>query len=410
METTDAPTLLLLNLPPQSLCGIDLLSFTTTPRFHGIRYLPPGWHFVFASPTLSVSVRSGTWFYISPSKSHSDNLIIKKWDPSTEELTNETDPSECLRWKANLGALWNDSLTPYRQSASEANDADARADWTALISHLTPPLLTRMTSSTDADGTSLAWNLSSASSARADLDEQIPELPSSLPIKPLSFLPINLKQTWRSGAIGRERTDAAKDRSWALGDLVVNHCSAGNEMEVVGELQVVFVTALVLGNYSCREQWRRLLTLLLTCRSAVTERTRLFVSVFEVLKVQLRRGNEAVDGAGGGVLELQDEGGTMLKGLLRNFRRGLEQIEEADEAETDHKEVMTCFKELERFVKREFNWELGDEFVRRGMLELEDGEMVEMEVGDMEGEDERGEYAPVVVDLEGEALEAERSE
>jgi len=33
------------------------------------------------------------------------------------------------------------------------------------------------------------------------------------------------------------------------------------------------------------------------------------------------------------------------------------------------------------------------------MLELEDGEQVEMEMEEMEGEDETGDYAPVVVEL-----------
>ena len=58
-------------------------------------------------------------------------------------------------------------------------------------------------------------------------------------------------------------------------------------------------------------------------------------------------------------------------------------------------------KGLEVWLRSEYGWELSDDFVRRGMLELEDGEMVEMDMEEMEGEDERGEYAPVVVDLEG---------
>ena len=56
-------------------------------------------------------------------------------------------------------------------------------------------------------------------------------------------------------------------------------------------------------------------------------------------------------------------------------------------------------KALEGFLRSEYGWELSDDFVRRGMLELEDGEQVEMEMDEMEAEDERGEYAPVIVDL-----------
>ena len=56
-------------------------------------------------------------------------------------------------------------------------------------------------------------------------------------------------------------------------------------------------------------------------------------------------------------------------------------------------------KTLEGWLKEELGWELNDNFVRRGLLELEDGEQVEVEAGEMEEEDERGEFAPLVVDL-----------
>ncbi|KAK0508837.1 hypothetical protein JMJ35_009113 [Cladonia borealis] len=75
------------------------------------------------------------------------------------------------------------------------------------------------------------------------------------------------------------------------------------------------------------------------------------------------------------------------------------QVEEVFE-EGEGEDVKEEMEALEGFLRREYGWELGDEFVRRGMLQLDDGEMVEMEMEEMEGEDERGEYAPVVVDLD----------
>lgn len=58
---------------------------------------------------------------------------------------------------------------------------------------------------------------------------------------------------------------------------------------------------------------------------------------------------------------------------------------------------------LEALLKEECEWELEDEFGRRRMLDLEDGERVGMEMEEvegMDGEDEGGEYALVVVDLD----------
>lgn len=58
------PTILLPDLPPKTLVGIDLITFTSTPNFHGIRDLSPGWHFLYTGATETLSLRSGAWFYI----------------------------------------------------------------------------------------------------------------------------------------------------------------------------------------------------------------------------------------------------------------------------------------------------------------------------------------------------------
>lgn len=62
--------------------------------------------------------------------------------------------------------------------------------------------------------------------------------------------------------------------------------------------------------------------------------------------------------------------------------------------------VKTEFDKLEAWVKEEYDWELNREvFVRRGMVQLEDGEEVELDMHDDDEDDELGEYAPMVVDL-----------
>ena len=221
----------------------------------------------------------------------------------------------------------------------------------------------------------------------------------------LRFLPVNLKQTWREGAIGRERTEAAQDRSWALGDLVERFCQGraqgqqdaegddggegDGEWEVVGELQVTFLMVLTLANYSCLEQWKRLLGLVLTCKAAVGEREAFYVKVVKLLRLQLQHCGD-VDG---GLFDLSDDGGALLKGLLKQFRRAVDEVYKEGEST-----VKDELEELEGFLRTQHGWELSDSYVRRGMLELEDGEQVEMEINDLEGEDERGEYAPIIVD------------
>lgn len=394
---TQTNTVLLLNLPPSALGGIDLLSFTTTPRFKGIKNLPPGLHFVFASSSSSLSVRHGAWFYVSPGNGV-PQVFVKKWDPATEDLVPETSQTEVMRWRANLGSLWKEALTPYRQtvSSSQTNEDDTAVeestDWTQLTSRIGSTLLTRITGLNPDH-----WGLTSASCAAQDL-EYIPGLDESnsvkYPEKELHLLPVDLKRTWRVGATGRERTDAAQDRSWALGDLIDNHCHGTNtreqELEVLGELQFTFLMVLTLNNNSCLEQWKRLLGLLLTCREAVKQRTHLFVELFKLLKLQLSHCLDTETG----LFNMNDEGGSYLRGLLRRFRKGL--------ANHDGKwkvDVIEAFDDFQEYLQDEFGWQLDDSFVKQGMLQLEDGEQVEMDVGGLEEEEESGEYAPAVVEL-----------
>lgn len=394
METASSLAVLLLGLPQSALAGIDLLSFTVTPRFHGVKDLPPGFHFIFAGSTSAFSVRHGLWFHVSPKRSPAPHLFITRWRTDTETLAAETDPAETLRWRANIGEFWREGLTPYRQTPSKdatAPDREASGDWPLLASRVTPALLSRIT-----QGDERSWGLTSASSARADLDE-IPGLgagkhAASPPAeKELRFLPVDLRRTWRAGATGRERTDAAQDRSWALGELIEQSCSGGRADEVVGELQFCFLMTLTLNNWSCFEQWKRLLALLLTCRAAVATRPELFVDAIAALRLQLQHCRDAE----GGLIDMADEGGSLLKDLLVRFRKGIEEVQ----AVVGVRDVVDELDDLEALLKEEYGWQFGGSFVKSGVLELEDGERVRMDTTAFDEDDETGEYAPQIVDL-----------
>ncbi|KAF2115712.1 AAR2 protein-domain-containing protein [Lophiotrema nucula] len=393
---------LLLDLPPSALGGIDLLSFTTTPRFRGVKNLPPGLHFVFAASDSSLSVRHGAWFYVSPG-SGPPQVFVKKWDPATEDLLAETNQSEVMRWRANMGEIWKDSLTPYRQTVSSTDSTEdddtveESTDWSALTSRIGPTLLTRITGLNPDH-----WSLTSASSASQDL-ETIPglELSNSVlyPEKELHFLPVDLKRTWREGATGRERTEAAQDRSWALGDLIEHHCRGEapreREQEIIGELQFSFLMVLTLNNNSCLEQWKRLLTLLFTCREAVKERTQLFIELLKVLRLQLSHCSDIE----AGMFDMNEQGGGFLRPVLRKFRKAFDDLDGKRKVD-----LVEEFDELQDFLRDTYGWELDESFVKRGMLELEDGERVEMDVNGADEDDESGEYAPQIVDLTPEQL------
>ncbi|KGO76939.1 A1 cistron-splicing factor, AAR2 [Penicillium italicum] len=458
------PTILLPDLPPKTLVGIDLITFTSTPNFHGIRDLSPGWHFLYTGATETLSLRSGAWFYIgditNAGKGSNDTALVAqgrnkpgtlnaagpeiyiwKWNENIESLValdSESDSArqESMRSKANLGSVWQSGgLFKYRsriapsmlvkpmtesetgekkeedqpkpqieariQTEDDAQtEENGRRDWSGLTDRISPSLLSRVIGNpeVDVDGHP-RWVLSSASTANRDADH-IPGVDS--PAEPetseeaereFGFIPVDLKRTWREGAVGRERTEAAKDRSWALGDLIdryAGEASGGNQL--LGELQFTFLMVLTMMNYSCLQQWKRLLELILTSRSAILDREAFMSEVLRILSLQLQR----CDDVDGGLFEIDgDGGGTFLRDLLMKLRQSVDDL-----VGNAASEVKFELDKLEEWVKAEYDWELRrGAVVRHGMLQLEDGEQVEMDWDGNDEDDETGEYAPVIVEM-----------
>lgn len=402
---TGRAAVLLLDLPEAALAGIDLLSFTTTARFQGIKNLPEGWHFVFTSTNSSLSIRHGVWFNVASSGNDPLSLHVKKWIAEKEELAPETTEPELLRYRANIGSLWRERLTPYRQRAppppgdvapkpgselmEDGDESDA--DWTSLTSYISNEMLNRVCGDTPDH-----WTLTTASSAKRDLDSipGLTEQESRLePEKELNFLPVDLKRTWREGATGRERTDAARDRSWALRHLTSEYCQKHGLSDVLGEFQFCFVMTLTLNNYSCLEQWKRILQLVLTSFNAIDDDPAFFIDFLSILRLQMRHNQDAE----GGLFDLSDDGARLLKSLLRKFRAGLKRNKES--GSMGDEEVTSELEELELYLKKEHGWEFDTAYLKHGMIELEDGERVEMDFEEDDEDEETGEYAPVVVEV-----------
>ena len=395
---------LLLDLPPKSLAGIDLLSFTTTARFKGVRNLHQGWHFIFCSSNASFSVRHGAWFQVKQNSLNEPELHVKRWDVENEHLIQEANQTELMKLHANLGSIWRENLTPYRQPSSHDTSSfngvaeEQSADWKHLTNCISPSLLSRILG----DCTN-HWTISSASSAKVDADD-IPNLYAHgaegsevQQEKELHFLPIDLKRTWPANATGRERTEAARDHSWYLNFLIERHCTNKDDKEVVGELQFCFLMVLCLNNFSCLEQWKRVLSLLFTSFNAVAEKPELFVKAIRMVGLHFKHANDAE----GGIFDLDDEGGKLIKSLLRKFKLGLKEVESLG-----IQGVLEELEELETFLRSELGWELDEVILKHGFVQLEDGEMVQADLSDDDEDEETGEYAPMVVELTDDQLKS----
>lgn len=159
--------------------------------------------------------------------------------------------------------------------------------------------------------------------------------------------------------------------------------------EVLGELQFCFVMVVCLANWSCLEGWKRILGVVCTCRQALGQVEGWFVEVVKVLRGQLER----VEDVEGGVFELREEGASAwLKDLLRRFRGNVEDVLGEDSR------LEGELKGLEEMMRDMYGWEVGKGMLKRGMVQLEDGEMIEVSLDEADEDEERGDWAPVVVE------------
>ena len=422
--TTSA--IITLGLPPKSLVGINNLSLSSSTTFSGITNLPPGLHFLYTGADASLSIRHGQWFRVKPAAEVAGpQILLWHWDVEEECLILREDNEEAAasfrrlvanaRGQSGLVAYQrllsaSADLAEHEQISKAANPVEAHISWADLTSSISDGLLDRILkpprsqSAVPDEIKSTTWYMSSISTAQCDL-EHIPGLSSSeshpSAQTPLNFVPVDLKRTWREGAIGDERTESARDRSWYLGSLI-DQCSGPSRGDrkvganrILGEMQLCFLMVLTLANYSCLEQWKRILGLLLSCRKALLDVEEYFCVVLRVLSLQIGHCEDVE----GGLFEFKEEGaGGWLKRLLSGLKRNIKEV--FGEEEERGKVLKEEIARLEDFMKDTYGWEVDSTLLRRGMLDLEDGERVEMEMNEADEEDEMGEYAPVIVDLE----------
>ena len=412
--THTSPALLTLSLPPGTYAALDLLSFTTAPNFTGFKDIPPGAHLFFASPSASLASRNGTWLYVPPPSSSAEQpLVIYKWDTSTETLLPVTTGPDALSARANLGAVWP-RLVPYTQLNSA---------WPDLSKHITPAYLERVFAGPD-------WavdTFSEAADPSADAGTY-----DRLHLLPLS------SHRWPAAATGRARTLAATDGSWYLADALAR---IGGEDSFLAEAQFCFLTALTLSNMATLEHWRALWGVVLRCREAVDSQPGFFAKALGVLEEQLGRladdddeaGQDAAKALANVAMEDKSEAELLAHDLpVRKLPRSALQVAGQD----DEVPVPTGVSELARMfldsdagvtapdgtpssflagLLRGFRRGLSPGTkveVRRALGQLE-GRLFEwfgwaIDDNDEEDEDDDGgeEYAPAVVDLTQEQLDA----
>ncbi|KAH7144473.1 AAR2 protein-domain-containing protein [Dactylonectria estremocensis] len=394
---------LILDLPELFTVGYDSLSFTAK-HFGGVRDIPPGPHFFWFAQPGGLSARTGFWIV----STGVDTVHVMQWD-KFNEIIGESARAEARIQTDNLDTF-HSKLVPYSDpsavnilhskllpSASERN----HKIWKQLTGNISEGVLSRIIGQLHDNWTVHTGDRVNGSilmAAEMELDKTISKY--LIKTRELNFAFNQQSKTYSIGNTGADRTLDATDATPDMTSLVDNPDSGLTADDIVGDFQFAFIVGMHLGNDSCIQQWwHMLLNLTLRAYLLSARRPVLAAALIRSLAAQLSYSNSWLDGS---ILDYTESHTKDLRLSLTIYKRRLDELllGLGKRASPDQLSVGTAFSGLEATVISELGWDLRGEYLRRGNVMMEDGEQVELEVTDFEAEDERGEFAPEVVQLD----------
>lgn len=310
-------TILCLDCPEGTLFGIDYSAWSVGPRFMGVKLVPPGLHYVYSAGSaedVGIS-RSGFFLYMKPK-----DVAVFRWDKEAEELVRPDCLDEEARYADGARSYDFDShLGPY--------PLELATQWAELTRHASPKIVSKIEpvskvvrskraeydaaagAKDQVEAVPLAMmdaNLEAPEGPLEGADDDVmgteirlPKPDSAPPTDPRSEATIESNQgigclffsslprfRKRTGATPAETTSLHLDQSGRLEEMIRQEYG-GNEMGVLGELQLAYIAFLLGQNYDGFEQWRALLTLLCSCEKAAAARPELFAELCRVFFAQL---------------------------------------------------------------------------------------------------------------------------
>lgn len=206
-------------------------------------------------------------------------------------------------------------------------------------------------------------------------------------------------KTFSREAIGRERTNQVMDSTTHITSIINNKCTSKDSDEIVGELQFCYITGMVLGNISCLEQWSHIVKLVFRAFQLTLDRPRFFTKFIEAIQSQFMYDGIGIDGS---VFDHDNNLAQDLKLILAKFKSQINDLFKSQQVLTeDQKALAKTFDKFEQFLlKFRGGWDIRQNYLRSGRYQMEDGEFVDAEMTELQAEDERGEFAPAIVELD----------
>ncbi|KAI0883428.1 uncharacterized protein GGS22DRAFT_166957 [Annulohypoxylon maeteangense] len=411
---TGGDVFILDDLPPNFTVGCDTMSFSTRNPFPGFREIPPGAHLIWVAPSELTSSRSAYWI-VTPERGEweKSEVHVKQWDKFNEILGEPASHAEERFQKERLKEAF-DSLSPYQfrgvTSGVRLSPPKHETELPSFLAHETiwsqltwairPDLLNRVTGTTQT-----SWQVTTLDDVvgAAKIAEEVRLYATGKPQLRFTF-PMNAALISAS-AHGSERTQQALDPTPFIISTLENPSTNLRLDDLVGELSLAFLTGMHLGNFSCLEQWWFLTNrVIFRCFDLSIQRPVLALNLLQTFHAQLVYNDRYLEGD---ILDMMPEQSRKLQRALVTYKARLDErlLALGDRIEPDQHRAGEAFSALEAWLWRR-GWDLRGSYVRAGTLTLEDGEEVQAEMSDFEDEDERGEFAPVLVDLDEGGREA----
>lgn len=184
-------------------------------KFSGIKFLPPGLHFIAWSPPSSTA---------GPSVIQIRQAFVRNFSTKERYAVHYNKDTENVSLLENDITVMSDDnlktldkeLAPYPFERFEA--------WKSLTSHITPTISqTVIGPDGKADGLMPVID-QEEDTLTTDMREKLEEIKRRSQnfgfTKSLMFVRFSLKKSWRDGAVGEEVTVYSKDKSWLLGNVI----------------------------------------------------------------------------------------------------------------------------------------------------------------------------------------------
>lgn len=284
----EGAVLLFLNVPPGTEFGIDYTSWNTGEKFKGVKMIPGGIHFIhYSAVSLTQggqAPRTGFFHFF-----RAREVLIKKWDPLLEDVKDEKVSTEEVEERRKMLQELDPFLGVYPYENFKK--------WVSLTNEVTESLVEKISplcGKISSAAQLVPDDASRTTSERAKLKEReevgsaeqnLPRMHSK-PGTALRFSEIP-KQSYPEGASPAEITRHSMDKSYLLATFLASNYER-EPRSILGEIQVAFVCFLIGQVYDAFEQWKRLVALLCSCETAVSDHVALYSAFIQMMHFQLK--------------------------------------------------------------------------------------------------------------------------